>query len=216
MRVLVTFDAFRRCGLERRFCQFPIRGSRLVALLALELGVRPTQGEMRLGMVEARQIGPGFNRMASLASRGPACFHLFHLSLELLAMRILVAPGAGQIREMIGNDFRSGYRQIGRVTFRAGHRQMRSLQWKPASLMLRNGEGGRFESVHCVAGFAPAVVRSRRELSAMNIRVAIRAFVECDFVTRRRPGWNVTLRAGHRRVLAFQRVGACRVHFHIE
>lgn len=70
--ILVAAGTGRRRGLERCFGELALRARRLVTLLARNLGVSAPQREMRLGMIEAGQVGPGFHGMARFASRRPS------------------------------------------------------------------------------------------------------------------------------------------------
>lgn len=59
--IVVATGTGRRCGLERCFGELAFRAGRLMTLLARNLDVCAPQREMRLGMIEAGQIGPGFH-----------------------------------------------------------------------------------------------------------------------------------------------------------
>lgn len=82
--------------------------------------------------------------------------------------------------------------------------------------MLRQGEGGWPISIEGVTLLTAIEIRGGCELALVFIRVAVQALgkfhlVECVFSLR-----DVTLRAGHGRVLGLQGIGACRVLLHPE
>lgn len=176
VRIFVAAGAIRRSRFERRLGEFAASSRRLMALLTHDLGMRPAQRKVRLRMVKAWQVGPGFHRVARFAAGRPPVLYLLHLRFKLLAVRVPVATRARQAREMVRHSFRSARRQVRRVAFHARHRQMRTLQRKLALLVLRNRKRRWLESVYRVARFASSIERRRRELPSVCIRMAVRAF----------------------------------------
>jgi hypothetical protein len=95
-----------------------------VAVDASDSTMRSDQREIRLGVVEARQVHPGFVSVASFASHGLAVHHALHTLPKLPAMRIFVTSRAGPVLEVVQNcrlDL-GGNRGWGLMALLAGHR----------------------------------------------------------------------------------------------
>jgi hypothetical protein len=85
---------------------------------------------------------------------------------------------------------------FGRMTFQARHRRMRSFEREWRGLVSRHGESGRMKAFSRMAVFA-AVPKTRGELSAVRIFVAVQAGVERRVIVRIKAGGQVTLLARH-------------------
>jgi len=100
------------------------------------------------------------------------------------------------------------------VTLHAGHCDVSTRERKARLLVARNIERGWAVALHAVTVFATIQVWRSGELLAVRVGVTIRAKRKLHFVVCRSSRGQVTFRAGHRRVLAFERIGGCRVLFH--
>lgn len=65
------------------------------------------------------------------------------------------------------------------------------------------GIGGGFEGIHRVTSFAAVIPGRTRELSLVDIAMAVSALRFRNLVECIQPFWNVTLSAWHRAVFAF-------------
>ena len=102
------------------------------------------------------------------------------------------------------------------MTLHARHCDVSTGERKARLLVPRNTECRRAEALHQVTVFTTIQVRRTGELLAVRVGVAIHAKRKLHFVVCCLPGRHVTLRAGHGRVLALERIGRCGVFFHRE
>jgi hypothetical protein len=133
MNIGVTFFALLWRGVEISISELGFKVGGLVAVNARDSTMRSDQREIRLGVVEARQIHPGFVSVASFASHGLAVHDALHTFPELPAVRIGVTSRAGPVLEVIRDrwlDLR-GSLGWGLMALPAGHRQVRSDQHEP-------------------------------------------------------------------------------------
>lgn len=194
VRILVAARARRRRRTERRLRDLALRTGRLVTLLAMNLRVRADQRELGLRVVKAREVHPGFHRVASLASgRGAVRLLSLHAVAEFSVVRILVASGARPVIEAVGHEFRRVPCLALRMTFGARNGEVRARQTETALLMLCDREGRRPESADRVARLAPVVVPRRCKLPLVNVLVAVETLRKRKLVPRGGPRGNVTL-----------------------
>ncbi len=156
----------------------------LVAVHARHRPMCARQGKLRGVMVEAQFLAPGRGRMARLAAhRRPIRAQLHHARRELIVVRVDVAGRASETREVEG--YRGiGVHQVGFMAINAGHGQMGPRERESGGAVLFQRVGGGLEALHCVAVLAAIPKGRARELSFMNIRVAIGTSRELDFVLR--------------------------------
>lgn len=138
---------------------------------------------------------------------------LRHLIVEFAVVRVLVAAGAGAILKSIGDHFCGIRGPVNCMALRAGNRQVRPRQRVAALLVLRDRVSRGLKPVDDVAGFTLALIWRRGKLALMRVRVAVQAFCKRDFVSCRRPRWQVAFRAGHGCV--FARKGIRRGHMRL-
>jgi hypothetical protein len=111
-------------------------GFKIGGLVAVDAGdgtMRSRQRKFRLGVVEARQIRPGFVGMASFASNGLPVDEVLHALTELTVVRVRVTGRAGHVLEVVLRrrlDL-GGRLEWSLMTLLAGHRQMRPGQHEP-------------------------------------------------------------------------------------
>lgn len=215
--VLVARTAPRGRLLERRFGEFLLALGGLVAIFTFHLCMRADQREFGLGVVEARQFEPGLDGVTRLASGDTSVRkRLRHLVVERAAVRVFVARGAREVFEVIGNHFPRVTARIRCVALRAGYGEMRASQREAALLMHGDRINRRLKSLYDVAAFAISVVGSFRELAAVHVLMAIRAFRIPDLVARFLARRDVALVACHACVLADQRIGRLRMFLDAE
>lgn len=124
---------------------------------------------------------------------------LVRIGGELALVRVLVARGADSERHAVG-----GLPAFWQMTLRARDFGMFSQERISGFDVVRDGEMGRLPSNFVVTGFAIAAIFAMRKLPAVLVLVAIQTARERDmrFEILRL----VTVLAGHRRVLAEQRI----------
>lgn len=207
MDIRMAVLALRRRRPEVHINQLSLQVGRLVAIHAGGGTVRAQQRKRSRGMVEGREILPGFRRMAGLAARRLAIRSLpLHALAELAVMRIRMATGARELVPVIK------HRRLGLeaftlfMTIPARHRNMAARQEETRFLVLRQGKSRRPIPVQVMAAFAGIEVRGGRELPHMLILMTVGAALELDLEQRVFPARDMALPALQCRVLPLQRV----------
>lgn len=217
VRILVTGRAMGGGRPERGLGHLALRPRGLVAIVAGYFGVGAEKRKGCFRVVEARQIGPGFYGVAGFAAfRASIRAGLRHLLLELVSVRIGMAPQARTIRESVRHNLRRMFALSCRMAFRARDGEVSAGEGEAALLMLRDREGRGLEPVDRVASLALPVVGRGRKLAAVDILVTVEAFGKRDFVSRFRAGRNVAFCAFHCGMASLQRIGRRGVSFHVE
>lgn len=125
VRVLMACPAFRWSALEHYVGQLSPR-PRLVTLVALHCGVCAEKRKRSLGMVEARQVRPGFQGMARFtAGHASVWTPLRHALAKFPVMRIGMTARAAAILEVIRNHLRCADRFTRHMALRTCHCQVR-------------------------------------------------------------------------------------------
>ncbi len=138
-----------------------------------------------------------------------------HQLVKLALVRIGVAACAGLVAPVVQRGWRLEV-QGKFVAIAADDCLMTSSEREPGFLVPGQAERGGPESQQTVAAFAAVRVGCDGELGSMGIIMAIGATLKLDFVERASALGNMTLRAGHGRVLPFQGISGCGVLFHAE
>lgn len=114
-----------RCCFEIGVAQLHSHVRRLVAINARHRAMRSYQRELGGAVIEARQIRPGFRRVAHFAARHSLPIRSHHAFFELPPVRILVTRRARPIFKPVSNRLR--FERILRlVTLVAGRRHVAS------------------------------------------------------------------------------------------
>lgn len=133
-------------------------------------------------------------------------------------MRILVAGGAGHLREVVKRSSfdlcACGSSRL--VTFLTSNGEMRSGQDKTRLLVPRQAECRGLVAVESVTLLAAVQVRCSCKLRLVLVLVAVEAAVKLNFVERLFSVRNVALRALKRRMFALQRIRRGLVLFQSE
>lgn len=188
-----------------------------MAFIARDFPVRPDERKLCLRVIEARQVCPGFHRMAGFASARPSVgAALRHLRLEFAVMRILMAACAGHVAEVIRDNLGRPGGLVCLVAFRASDSKMRPGQREARFLVQRDCIRRWLETVYVVARFAPVRVWRSRKLTAVRVLMAIGAFLERNVVARCSSCRNMAFVAGDGRMLPFQRVSGELMLLHAE
>ncbi len=143
--LMTTLTSFGR-RMEIRVQYFPLPVGWLVASDAGYGGMSARQRKFRGSVIKVGKLLPVGGGVAGFATLCSASrFHFHHTWRELALVRILVASGACQVREVIGDDFADTERP---VTIVAGGRNMCARQREARSLMTRQPEHRRVKSFH--------------------------------------------------------------------
>ena len=102
MNVGMAFLALRRGLGEVHVGELRFQVWRLVAVDATHGAMGDEESELRLGVIEAREVVPVLGGMAGFAAcRSAVATQLFHALGELATVRVLVTGGAGKFLEVI-------------------------------------------------------------------------------------------------------------------
>lgn len=204
VRILVTRFALLRCSFELNVV---FAGQRLVALAAGDRPVCSEQGEFCFGVVEACHIDPRARVMAGFAAeRGPIRPAPGHAVAKFSVVRVLMAGSARPIGKVKGQDFVLAMRQLRFVTFIARNSRMGTGQGKLRFLMQRDRKKTAVKILNRMTVLTAIIMGRPGELPVMRVLVTVGAIRELYLVDGFFSGGEMTLRALHRRVFAFQGV----------
>lgn len=133
VNVRVTVFTLLWRGMEINMSKLGLKVGGFVAVDTSDGTMCSGKREVRLGVIEARQLHPGFVGVASCAPHGLAVDQALHALTELPAVRIHVTNRAGHVLEVVRRgllDF-SGSLRLDLMTLLAGHGQMCSGQHEP-------------------------------------------------------------------------------------
>jgi len=165
-------------------------------------------------MVEARDILPALDRMASRAGqRLPVFSQGGHSSIELSVMRVLVAGGAGQVPEVELRANRlnlvSVEGAIPAVTIRAEHCRVRSVERETCRAVFGQEKDRGEEACDRMALLTTVRVIARK-LALVGVGVAVGASFPVDPIARFGTARLMALRAGDDFVLTGEgELGGC-------
>lgn len=184
-----------------------VGGGGLVALAASHRSVPSEQGELGLRMVEAVDVGPRFDVVASFAAeRSAVGAALGHALAEFALVRVRMADGAAAIFPTKWQDLVGPAGGPYLVTVAAGNSHVRAGQNEPCIAMLGDRVSGAMEILHSVAILAAILMGRGGELGVMRVLVAVGAIREFYLENRVLPGGKVALRARDLNVLSGERV----------
>lgn len=132
---------------------------------------------------------------------------LGHTVAEFPMVGILMAAGTRAVFKPIWNDLGRVSGFVNRMTFRAGHRQVRARERITALLMLRDRKRRGLESGDGVTRLALAPVGGRGELTLVRIGVTVQAFRKSDLVSSRCAGRKVAFSARNGGMFSQKRIG---------
>ena len=154
-------------------------------------------------MIESARSSPGLRVVARFAAHRITIRALQgHAVIEVVTVRIHVAPGATKILEVKRQYFIGTTTRTFLVTIIARNYRVCALQRESRGPMHRDGKFRPVKIIDCMTGFTAVLIGTLGELPIMRILVAIRALRKCDFVNRIRSSRDVALGACHAGVLA--------------
>ena len=203
VNVIVASLTLLWCALESRF----VSGGGFVAVAADHRSMRADKWEISFGMIEAVDVRPGLDVMASFATKGsPIGALACHAIVEFPFVRIFVTGGAIPIFEMVRNDFVAATRSAEFVAVRTGNGYMSTGKSEASVAMFGDSERGAMEILHGMAGFTAVVVGSGGKLIVVSVLVAIVAVFKFHFVHGIFSGGDVALCAVNGNVFALERI----------
>ena len=204
MDVFVTSHAAIGRRLERNL---PYAGVLGLAVMTVDTGQHAMSSRQLVpgaGMVERLELLPGIQAVATFAETPPFLDARAQSRRELTLVRVLVAPFAGTIGEVIGPacSVRSG--SFSMAVF-AGGGGVRTFQGKRGRLVARQAECRGLETIYGVTILAPAGVRGPCELPPMWVAMTVSARFEGGMIVGVEAGGRVALCARHSSVFGGER-----------
>lgn len=166
--------------------------------------MRPLQCKRRGGVIEAASVGPGDLRVARSACPRGFGVGCQSCSFKLFPVRVAVAAGTGEIREMKRNLRNLCRDNRGLVALAARHRRVSAEQGEPQRCVLTERERRRLETSYRMAALATLEVRRGAELALVRVAVTVLTFGMLHAVLGHLLPLDVTFFAGDRLMLADQ------------
>ena len=200
MDIFVASDALRSRPTESDFLS-NARTRRFMAGQTIHNPMCAEQGKARRRVVEPQGGSPGRDRMT--------CFTLFLRNVQEVGVSM-----TGNARAVTENVL-VRIALVFPMAIGTRHRQVGALQIESRPFVFSQGESRRGEARHRMARFARVPI-CRQELIGVRVLMTPRTGSESRMIVRRAPPLLVTILAGHRHMLAFQRIAGGHMRLEIE